>query len=104
MCAVSFVKNAAGKDVAIMDGFTFNLASRHFTTLHWTCTRNNICRASDIRSELVGKGSGNPQRFYLQPQQPAPEDASLEMHQEQNVQGQNHHHQHWTPSNCTSTE
>ncbi|XP_053605129.1 protein tramtrack, beta isoform isoform X26 [Plodia interpunctella] len=42
---VSFAHNASGKEVAILDGFTFNSDYRTQTTLRWRCTRYPNCKA-----------------------------------------------------------
>ncbi|XP_053605130.1 protein tramtrack, beta isoform isoform X27 [Plodia interpunctella] len=42
---VNFVQNTSGKEIAILDGFTFYCSQRSQSTLRWKCSSHNICKA-----------------------------------------------------------
>ncbi|XP_053605120.1 protein tramtrack, beta isoform isoform X17 [Plodia interpunctella] len=70
---VKFVKNISGKEIAIVDGFTFYCYRRTKNLLRWRCSSHNTCRAwfSTCTSQqrtirrMSGKHSHPPSRFKV---------------------------------------
>lgn len=65
--AVQWVRNTSGKQLAVVDGFTYYLGARATNTCAWRCTKGKLCRARftlDKNKKMI--------RFNLLHDHPAP--------------------------------